>query len=412
MESLVIEGKNYISSKRAAEVMGYTQDYVGQLARSRKISARRIGGVWYVSEEEFSGLSKEKNTKDVKKIDSVKNLSSIKVDGITNKNNIKTSLVTPIDNPNDKNKITLDGVDYISSRRAAKIMGYTQDYIGQLCRGGKIEARQVGRGWYIPELVVLENVKAKANETQESRSKKTVEVQEKALEDILMFKKDSNEIPIRLNKLEEEELKYKDKITDKISPSKEIRTPNDKLHNKKEDYFYPSFLSATYLFDDTPLIPTPVRTDEPISSKKDIPDEVGGQPKHNVVIRRMTEEANGRTQRQDFQQGPKSKRLQTVTHDILRPQKNLALRSPMSLIKVTSMGVGVLLFASVLTFVPSISIFSSDTGVLKTVLLPSSQEREVLRAEVATTVVEGSFIESIISGISSFFESNIEYKSH
>lgn len=38
---------------------------------------------------------------------------------------------------------------FISSKRAAKISGYVNDYIGQLCRDGKIEARMVGRSWYV-----------------------------------------------------------------------------------------------------------------------------------------------------------------------------------------------------------------------------------------------------------------------
>jgi len=42
-----------------------------------------------------------------------------------------------------------DGKKYISSSRAAKISGYVNDYIGQLCRDGKLEARMVGRSWYV-----------------------------------------------------------------------------------------------------------------------------------------------------------------------------------------------------------------------------------------------------------------------
>lgn len=51
MDEITIEGKRYISSKRAAEVTGYTKDYVGQLARSNKILATRVGRAWYVGEE-------------------------------------------------------------------------------------------------------------------------------------------------------------------------------------------------------------------------------------------------------------------------------------------------------------------------------------------------------------------------
>jgi len=50
MDELVIEGKKYISSKRASEITGYAKDYVGQLARLGKVPATRIGRAWYVDE--------------------------------------------------------------------------------------------------------------------------------------------------------------------------------------------------------------------------------------------------------------------------------------------------------------------------------------------------------------------------
>jgi excisionase family DNA binding protein len=48
-------------------------------------------------------------------------------------------------------KIVIDGEQYISSGRAAKLVGYTKDYVGQLARLGKIKATRVGRNWYINE---------------------------------------------------------------------------------------------------------------------------------------------------------------------------------------------------------------------------------------------------------------------
>lgn len=39
--------------------------------------------------------------------------------------------------------------EYISSKRAASMTKYTKDYIGQLCRGDKLDAKLVGRNWYV-----------------------------------------------------------------------------------------------------------------------------------------------------------------------------------------------------------------------------------------------------------------------
>lgn len=45
--------------------------------------------------------------------------------------------------------LMLDGVEFVKASEAAKAHGYTSDYIGQLCRGGKIQAQLVGRSWYV-----------------------------------------------------------------------------------------------------------------------------------------------------------------------------------------------------------------------------------------------------------------------
>lgn len=46
---------------------------------------------------------------------------------------------------------------YISSKRAAKITGYAKDYIGQLCREGRVPARLVGRSWYVLETAIQDH---------------------------------------------------------------------------------------------------------------------------------------------------------------------------------------------------------------------------------------------------------------
>lgn len=51
-------GKNkYISTKRAAKITGYAQDYVGQLVRTGKVKATKVGRSWFVLEEDALRLS-------------------------------------------------------------------------------------------------------------------------------------------------------------------------------------------------------------------------------------------------------------------------------------------------------------------------------------------------------------------
>lgn len=50
------------------------------------------------------------------------------------------------------------GNEYVSASLAAKKLGYTSDYIGQLCRSGKIPGKLMGRTWFV-DLQVLVNHK-------------------------------------------------------------------------------------------------------------------------------------------------------------------------------------------------------------------------------------------------------------
>lgn len=45
--------------------------------------------------------------------------------------------------------VVLDGVQYLKVAVAAKQFDYTPDYLGQLCRAGKLDARLVGRTWFV-----------------------------------------------------------------------------------------------------------------------------------------------------------------------------------------------------------------------------------------------------------------------
>ena len=124
-EEMQIDGKSYISSKRASQLSGYAQDYIGQLARKSLIDARRIGGLWYVSME---SLEEYKKKADEYKPEPPTARSEVAEPGTL---------------------VFFDGKEYLSAARAAEITGYTQDYVGQLGRSGKILSQQVGNRWYV-----------------------------------------------------------------------------------------------------------------------------------------------------------------------------------------------------------------------------------------------------------------------
>ena len=68
-KAISLDGKEYISASRAAEKIGYSNDYIGQLCRSRKIPGKLIGKAWYV---EFRALHEHRKTRKLGKPDSSK----------------------------------------------------------------------------------------------------------------------------------------------------------------------------------------------------------------------------------------------------------------------------------------------------------------------------------------------------
>lgn len=47
--------------------------------------------------------------------------------------------------------LVLDGKSFIKASKAARDLGYTSDYVGQLCRSGQVAAHLVGRTWYVDQ---------------------------------------------------------------------------------------------------------------------------------------------------------------------------------------------------------------------------------------------------------------------
>jgi len=75
--------------------------------------------------------------------------------------------------------VVLNGVTYVKASVAAKALRYTSDYVGQLCRSKKVDARLVGRTWFVNLDSVKEYKKNKYKsdlETESSSSDKASEI--------------------------------------------------------------------------------------------------------------------------------------------------------------------------------------------------------------------------------------------
>ena len=101
-----------------------------------------------------------------------------------------------------KDSLILEGKNYISARRAHEVTGYTSDYIGQLCRGGKLDCKMVGRGWFVTEDSIVKH-KISNSDPIISRIVSKKENKKDEIKDSLK----SEEIkPVEIEKLEKKEI--------------------------------------------------------------------------------------------------------------------------------------------------------------------------------------------------------------
>lgn len=71
------------------------------------------------------------------------------------------------------NKVVFDGKTYVKASVLARELGYTTDYVGQLCRAEKVECQLVGRSWYVEE-DSLRTHKSNRYRSVKTKSKKSI----------------------------------------------------------------------------------------------------------------------------------------------------------------------------------------------------------------------------------------------
>lgn len=74
-------------------------------------------------------------------------------------------------------EISFGGEKYIASKKAAKMVSYTNDYVGQLCREGKVNCRRIGREWYVNERSLLEHKQENQSKNKKNSVSSKIEKQ-------------------------------------------------------------------------------------------------------------------------------------------------------------------------------------------------------------------------------------------
>ncbi len=104
--------------------------------------------------------------------------------------------------------LQLDGEEYVKASEAAKTHGYTSDYVGQLCRAGKVKAELVGRSWYVN----IESLLKHRKNRYRSNQKKTIE----AVQEALTEQKEEAEKPNYYSRVTHPPIRYDQDTTEAI----------------------------------------------------------------------------------------------------------------------------------------------------------------------------------------------------
>lgn len=122
-------------------------------------------------------------------------------------------------------KLVLDGKVFVKASSAADELGYTRDYIGQLCRAGTVQAHLVGRSWYVNQEQLqlhkkekrrLTKVKAREQVQRSIQAAQEANSKEKAYESRIKYESDDEELIPEIKKLSVDE----ERIVQKRSPEK------------------------------------------------------------------------------------------------------------------------------------------------------------------------------------------------
>ena len=213
------------------------------------------------------------------------------------------------------------GNKYISSKRAGKLTGYTTDYIGQMCRGAKMECRLVGRNWYISEKAVREQKKS-FKKAQLNEDNRAIEYKKIELEP-MYYSNDDRSNNINLNKKpivdEEKEL---------VLPSQDIGENVVEIKSKE-------------------------------SIVEDIPTDIQEHKKDVISVLHMIDSPVVDLRETKQENTPK----QTIEKEQLLPQKS-HIKLPMVKIAAATLALAVLLFiVSTFTLQQSIQYASSEDSI-------------------------------------------------
>ena len=218
-------------------------------------------------------------------------------------------------------EILIEEKKYVSSKRAAKITGYAKDYIGQLCREGRVPARLVGRGWYVLESAIQDHRFGKETEPKESVTPAP------STHDISSDTREEQSLPTEAITFPRYEAAYTEMLPalNRLENAREMESPDTVYEDQKgqksiaeswDEWFehvrVPLSVAGTPVQKDTDATSATVREKEEISQTEKVPIDVfASVPIH--VVRAVAPEVKN-TSRKDLEEHEDSTSLFSISH--------------------------------------------------------------------------------------------------
>jgi hypothetical protein len=245
---------------------------------------------------------------------------------------------------------------YISSKRASELTGYAKDYIGQLCREGRVEARLVGRSWYVREAGIKDH--RFGNEEQAPNLPEVINTDEKLGWTSARYEaEDKPQLP--------------DFSDESIAVEPDTANTSEKMQSAWQDWFSKS---ASRIFkDEGTVADLEVPTENPYEIKPDFQEndinseilEEIDQDQDVPIIKIDSESRREQVFHDDIQEFETNERIEPVKIIKNSPvSSNLALRAilvliPVVTIGITAIGVG---FIPIGSNLPGASVLMSLKG--------------------------------------------------
>jgi len=150
-------GEALLSARKAAKRLACTPDYIGKLCREGKLKGNRIDNVWFVDRNSLAEFEKQRSQARLARSRELSDQRKLE----------------------NKKHQELQREALLSTRQVAKRLQCAPDYVGKLCREGKLDGVRIQNAWFVDEPSIVrfeeERTAARSARSQELSDQRRVE---------------------------------------------------------------------------------------------------------------------------------------------------------------------------------------------------------------------------------------------